>query len=510
VDEPVEVGQIGVAGSTTVQPLAEKFAEAFVAANPDVQIDVQGGGSSVGVKSAGQGTVDVGMASREVKDSEKEEYPDMRIFVVARDGIAIAAHPGVDVDGLTVEQVRDIFSGEIVNWSEVGGPDEEIVVVSREEGSGTRAAFEEMVLGDDAMIAANAILLPSNGAVRTAVSETPNAIGYLSFGYLDASVKPLEVNGTAPTPENADNGSYPVVRPLNMMTDGEPSGIVKAWLDFILSAEGQALVEEEGYIPVTGGSESEASTAPTGLSGQIGVAGSTTVQPLAEKFAEAFVAANPDVQIDVQGGGSSVGVKSAGQGTVDVGMASREVKDSEKEEYPDMRIFVVARDGIAIAAHPGVDVDGLTVEQVRDIFSGEIVNWSEVGGPDEEIVVVSREEGSGTRAAFEEMVLGDDAMIAANAILLPSNGAVRTAVSETPNAIGYLSFGYLDASVKPLEVNGTAPTPENADNGSYPVVRPLNMMTDGEPSGIVKAWLDFILSAEGQALVEDEGYIPVQ
>jgi len=248
--EPVSVGQISVAGSTTVQPLAEKFAEAFSAANPDVQIDVQGGGSSVGVKSAGQGTVDVGMASREVKDSEKEEYPNMRIFVVARDGIAIAAHPGVAVDGLTLEQVRDIFAGEIDNWSEVGGPDAEIVVVSREEGSGTRGAFEEMVMGDEALIAANAILLPSNGAVRTAVSETPNAIGYLSFGYLDASVKPIEVDGAAPTPENTDNGSYPIVRPLNMMTDGEPSGIVKAWMDFILSAEGQALVEDEGYIPV--------------------------------------------------------------------------------------------------------------------------------------------------------------------------------------------------------------------------------------------------------------------
>jgi phosphate transport system substrate-binding protein len=249
--EPEAEGQISVAGSTTVQPLAEKLAEAFTAANPDVQIDVQGGGSSVGVKSAGQGQVDIGAASREVKESEMEEYPDLHVFTIARDGIAIVVHPDVAVDELTKDQVRDIFAGEITNWSEVGGPDKPIVAVSREEGSGTRAAFEEMVMGEEGpVIVDTAILQPSNGAVRTTVSTTPDSIGFLSFGYLDSSVKALAVDGVEPTPENAANGTYPIVRPLNMMTKGEPSGVVKAWLDFILSAEGQAIVVEEGYIAV--------------------------------------------------------------------------------------------------------------------------------------------------------------------------------------------------------------------------------------------------------------------
>jgi phosphate transport system substrate-binding protein len=250
---------------------------------------------------------------------------------------------------------------------------------------------------------------------------------------------------------------------------------------------------------------------PTGLSGEISVAGSTTVQPLAEKLAEAFTAANPGVQIDVQGGGSSVGVKSAGQGQVDIGAASREVKESELEEYPDLQVFTIARDGIAIVVHPDVAVDGLTKDQVRDIFAGEVVNWSEVGGPDKPIVVVSREEGSGTRAAFEEMVMGEEGpVIVDTAILQPSNGAVRTTVSTTPDSIGFLSFGYLDSSTKALAVDGVLPTPENAASGTYPIVRPLNMMTKGEPSGVVKAWLDFILSAEGQAIVVEEGYIAVK
>ena len=251
--------------------------------------------------------------------------------------------------------------------------------------------------------------------------------------------------------------------------------------------------------------------AETGLSGEIAEAGSTTVQPLAEKLAEAFMAKHPEVQITIQGGGSSVGVKSAGEGTVDVGAASREVKESELQEFPDLVVHTIARDGIAIVAHPAVPLDGLTKEQVKDIFAGEITNWKDVGGPDRPIVVVSREEGSGTRAAFEEMVMGKKGPpIVDTAILQPSNGAVRTTVATTPDSIGYLSFGYLDESVKTLTIDGVEPTEANAASGDYPIVRPLNLLTKGEPAGVVEAWLDFILSDEGQQIVAGEGYIPVK
>lgn len=218
--------------------------------NTGVRIDVQGGGSSVGVKAAGEGTSDIGMASREIKESEIAEFPNMKIFVIARDGIAIVAHPDIPVGDLTVEQVRDIFSGKVTNWKDLGGEDQNIIVVSREEGSGTRGAFEEMVMGEDALIAATAILQPSNGSVRTTVSTTPNSIGYISFGYLDDTVKSISIDGVAPTEPNAADGSYPIVRPLNMLTNGEPDGAVKAFLDFILSDAGQKLVVEDGYIPV--------------------------------------------------------------------------------------------------------------------------------------------------------------------------------------------------------------------------------------------------------------------
>jgi phosphate transport system substrate-binding protein len=502
-------GQLQLAGSSTVQPLAQALAEAFMAQNPDVGIDVQGGGSSVGVKSAAEGTTPIGNASRALKDSEIEEYPDLIAHTIARDGIAIVVHPDVPVDGVSKDEVRQIFAGEITNWSEVGGPDENIVVVSREEGSGTRGAFEEMVMGEEALIVDTALLQPSNGAVKTTVASTPLSIGYISFGYLDDSVKALAIDGVEPTVANAQSDEYPVVRPLNMVTKGEPTGLAKAFLDFIMSDEGQAIVAEE-YIPVSGGAaeSGDEGEAEAELSGELQLAGSSTVQPLAQSLAEAFMAQNPDVGIDVQGGGSSVGVKSAAEGTTPIGNASRALKDSEMEEYPDLIAHTIARDGIAIVVHPEVPVDGLSKDEVRQIFAGEITNWNEVGGPDENIIVVSREEGSGTRGAFEDMVMGES-LIVDTALLQPSNGAVKTTVASTPLSIGYISFGYLDDSVKALAVDGVDATVANADSGEYPVVRPLNMVTNGEPTGLAKAFLDFIMSDEGQAIVAEE-YIPVK
>jgi phosphate transport system substrate-binding protein len=243
---------------------------------------------------------------------------------------------------------------------------------------------------------------------------------------------------------------------------------------------------------------------PTGLSGTITEAGSTSVQPLAERLANVFMQMYPKVTVTIQGGGSSVGITSADEGTVDIGAASRELKPSE----PPLVKHLLARDGIAIVTPPANTVTGLTKDEVRRIFAGEVTNWSQVGGADAEIIVIAREEGSGTRGAFEEMVMGED-LITSNAILQLSNGAVRTTVSTTPNSIGFLSFGYLDTSVKALAVDGVEGTVENAKNGSYPIVRPLYFLTKEAPTGLVKEFIDFCLSAEGQSIVTDEGFIPV-
>ena len=483
-------GQLQLAGSTTVLPVAETVAEAFMELYPDVAVEVQGGGSSTGVTSAGEGTADIGNASRNIKDSELETFPELQIFTIAYDGIAIVTNPGTELPSLSIAQVQSIFAGEITNFSEVGGPDAEIIVISREEGSGTRGAFEELVMeaGDEEkVITDTAILQNSNGSVRTSVAETPNSIAYLSFGYLDDSVSTVAINDVDPTVANVLNGTYPIFRPLNMVTNGAPGELAQMFLDYILSDDGQAIAVEEGFISVSASAEEETveEAAPAAsLSGQLQLAGSTTVLPVAESVSEAFMEMYPDVVVEVQGGGSSTGVTSAGEGTADIGNASRNIKDSELEKFPELNIFTIAYDGIAIVTNPGTELPSLSIAQVQSIFAGEITNFSEVGGPDAEIIVISREEGSGTRGAFEELVMeeGEEKFITDTAILQNSNGSVRTSVAETPDSIAFLSFGYLDDSIATVQIDSVEPTVDNVLNGTYPIFRPLNMVTNGAPS----------------------------
>lgn len=238
--------KVTVGGSTSVQPLAEKLAEAFKKDNPEVRFDILGGGSSVGVTSADTGAVDIGMCSRELKSGE----PDLVKHLLARDGIAIVVHPSNAVTDLTLEQVKDIFAGEIKNWEEVGGADKSITVIAREEGSGTRGAFDELVM-KGSLVKPDALLQPSNGGIMMTVSTTEESIGFLSFGFLDDSlVKPLSIDGVAATEANAKSGVYPVVRPLYFLTKEQPAGLVKEFIDFCLGTEGQKIITEQGYIAV--------------------------------------------------------------------------------------------------------------------------------------------------------------------------------------------------------------------------------------------------------------------
>jgi phosphate transport system substrate-binding protein len=169
--------------------------------------------------------------------------------VIARDAIAVVVHPSNTVTNLTRTQIKDIYAGTITNWSAVGGPNKTINVVSREEGSGTRGAFQEIVMGS-AQITAKAILQNSTGAVRTTVAGDPDAIGYISLGSLEASVKALNVDGVAASVANTKNGTYPIVRPFLYLTKSAPAGVVKVFIDWILSSEGQAIVSED-YVSIT-------------------------------------------------------------------------------------------------------------------------------------------------------------------------------------------------------------------------------------------------------------------
>ncbi len=238
---------IKIGGSTTVQPIATTTAEAFMKKHPDITVTVQGGGSGAGIKGVAEGTFDIGDASRELKEKEKQAHPELIPHAIAVDAITIVVHPSNKISELTLEQVREIFAGKITNWKEVGGEDKPIVVVIREEGSGTRETFEKKVMKGEECTG-DALQKPSNGAVKATVATNENAIGYIGLGYVDASVKALRINGVAPTKDTARSGEYPISRKLYMITKGEPKGAVKEFLEFMLSAEGQKIVEEQGFV----------------------------------------------------------------------------------------------------------------------------------------------------------------------------------------------------------------------------------------------------------------------
>lgn len=234
-----------VAGSTSVQPFAEKWAELYMHKHPGTQINVQGGGSTAGIRAAQTGTAQLGASSRELKPDESA----LRAVVVARDGIAVVVHPRNPLNGLNLEQLRRIFSGAIQNWKEIGGIDREITPITREEGSGTRTAFEELVMKKEPM-SSDALVQDSTGAVRELVRSDESAIGYISLGQLNGQVKPVELDGVEPTEAAAVAGRYPLVRPFLFVLKDEPSGLTREFLAFVQSAEGQMLARREGLVPV--------------------------------------------------------------------------------------------------------------------------------------------------------------------------------------------------------------------------------------------------------------------
>lgn len=234
-----------VAGSTSVQPFAEKLAETYMAAHPGLAINVQGGGSTAGVRAAETGAAQIGMSSRHLKDSEEALHQ----VTIALDGIAIIVNAANPIAGLTRAQVAAIFAGEIPRWSQVGGRDRPIHFVSREEGSGTRGAFEEMVMGKKE-IAPRALVQDSNGAVREIVASDPDALGYISLGLLDRRVRAVAVDGVLATHEAIVAQQYSVVRPFLFLSREEPTGLARAFIDYVLGPEAQRLLGLEGLIPV--------------------------------------------------------------------------------------------------------------------------------------------------------------------------------------------------------------------------------------------------------------------
>lgn len=251
-------------------------------------------------------------------------------------------------------------------------------------------------------------------------------------------------------------------------------------------------------------SSNPSGTPGTGLSGSLTIAGSTSVQPFSEVLAEKFMAQNKGVQVNVQGGGSSVGIEAAVSGAANIGSSSRELKAEEKAK--GLVDTTIALDGIAVVTHPSNTVSGLTTEQVMNIYLGNIKTWKEVGGQDAPITVVTREDGSGTREAFTTLVMNKKDIIK-TAVVQNSTGAVRTTVAGDKNAIGYISLSSMDKTVKALPINGVEASEANVKNGSYKLQRPFIYVTKGAPEGLAKAFIDFVMSPEGQKIIVEEGAI---
>ena len=255
-----------------------------------------------------------------------------------------------------------------------------ITVISREDGSGTRGAFIELTgveekTADGKKVdntTADAEIANKTDVVLTSVAGNEKAIGYISLGALNDTVKAVKVDGAEATVDNVKAGAYKLSRPFNIATKGEPTGVAKDFINFILSADGQAVVEEAGYI--SDGNTGAYTSA--GVKGKINVAGSSSVTPVMEKLKEAYVAINPDVQIEVQQSDSTTGMTSAAEGVCDIGMASRELKDSELSA--GLTPTVIATDGIAVIVNKDSSVDSLTSDQVKGIYTGTITKWSEV------------------------------------------------------------------------------------------------------------------------------------
>lgn len=249
--------KVTVSGSTTVLPLAQAEAEAYNEQQSDCQVSITGGGTGAGITAAGEGRSDIAMASREIKDSERKLYTknNFQQFFIGYDGVCIIVSKTIydaGVKAITKAQLKDIYAGKITNWKDLKGPDAEIYAIAREEGSGTRDTFNELIMGSTTAETPGVKTVGQGSAeVKTAVTGSDNAIGYVGFSYAETGdVGVLTYEGVSPDAKNIKSGSYPLARHLYLYTWGQPTSCAQKFIDFVLSADGQKIADENGFIPI--------------------------------------------------------------------------------------------------------------------------------------------------------------------------------------------------------------------------------------------------------------------
>ena len=503
-------GTITIQGSTTVAPYMTAVQEKWHEVHPNVTINMTANGSGTGASAAINGTADLAMLSRDLKSAEVAS--GLVQTTIGIDGIMTIINKDAGVSDLTTEQLAQIFSGKVTNWNQVGGNDKTISVISRESGSGTRDGYEEALKKVDSSFSLTdkAIENTSTNAVIQTVDSTSGAVGYVSIGYTEkvnakTNVVISKLNGVEATEDHVKDGTYTIQRNLVLATKGTPTGLASNIIDWILGAEGQKLLKEKGFINI----RSTDTSAQT-----IAIQGSTTVAPYMLKVQETYEQKFGNITLNMTANGSGTGASAAINKTADLAMLSRDLKSAEVAS--GLVQTTIGIDGIMAIVNKDAGVSDLTTQQLADIFSGKVTNWNQVGGNDKTISVISRESGSGTRDGFEEALKKVDSSysLSDKAIENSSTNAVINSVNNTSGAIGYVSIGYTDnvnakENVVISKLNGVEATEAHVKDGSYAIQRNLVLATLGAATGATADLINWILGAEGQALLVNSGFISI-
>ena len=523
-DSGTITGSVTAAGSSALLPLAQAASELFMDANPDCSVVVNGGGSGNGLKQVADGAVDIGnsdvFAEQKLDAEIAATLVDHKVCTIA---MAAVVNKSLGIDNLTTDQLISIFTAETTNWSEVGGPDLEILLVTRPSSSGTRALFKTWALNGTEEAANQALETDDSGTLMETVQNNQGAIGYVALSYLvnNDTVQAVAIDGVEPTLENMYNGTYMVWGYEHMYTQGEGSAAAQAFIAYMMSDEFASSIEAMGYgassklsaeaiashETTTDVAEAEPTAAP--ITGSVTAAGSSALLPLAQAASELFMDANPDCSVVVNGGGSGNGLKQVADGAVDIGnsdvFAEQKLDTEIAATLVDHKVCTIA---MAAVVNKSLGIDNLTTDQLISIFTAETTNWSEVGGPDLDILLVTRPSSSGTRALFKTWALNGTEEAANQALETDDSGTLMETVQNNQGAIGYVALSYLvnNDNVQAVAIDGIALTLENMYNGTYMVWGYEHMYTQGEGSEAAQAFINFMMSDAFAEHIEAMGY----
>ncbi|HRX58240.1 MAG TPA: phosphate ABC transporter substrate-binding protein [Eubacteriales bacterium] len=520
-------GSVTAAGSSALLPLAQAAAEKFMESNPDCSVVVNGGGSGEGLKQVADGAVDIGnsdvFAEQKLDEAVAAGLTDHKVCTIA---MAAVVNKDLGVTDLTTDQLISIFTAETTNWSEVGGPDLDILLVTRPSSSGTRALFKTWALNGTEEASNQSLETDDSGTLMETVQNNPGAIGYVALSYLvsNDTVQAVSINGVAPTLENMYNGTYLVWGYEHMYTNGAGSEAAQAFIDYMMSDEFAANIEAMGYGASSKLSDaaiathetstqtvSAATAEPTAapITGSVTAAGSSALLPLAQAAADLFMESNPDCSVVVNGGGSGNGLKQVADNAVDIGnsdvFAEQKLDEAVAAGLTDHKVCTIA---MAAVVNKDLGVTDLTTDQLISIFTAETTNWSEVGGPDLDILLVTRPSSSGTRALFKTWALNGTEEASNQSLETDDSGTLMETVQNNPGAIGYVALSYLvnNDNVQAVSINGVAPTLENMYNGTYLVWGYEHMYTNGAGSEAAQAFIAYMMSDEFAEHIEAMGY----